>query len=308
MTQRKLAGCTPPWQLAVSTLVGLLSALTVGCTSPPNQRQFLVEDERILAISIEPAEVQPGQTVTLQAYLAGPTGEALDQQTTWSVCLAPKAPSEDNAVAAGCLGGADTTLVGAGTPQHKVTATVPSDACARFGPDSPPGDFRPRAADGSGGYYQPFRVDVLPMNRTAIGLVRILCNLPSAPPNVAQAYRTQYQANATPHFLLQVPTSVAANASVALTALWPATEQQTYLWFDTATIALAPRREFMRVSWFVTAGDLPVDATVVQEGSTATSSSVTWQAPPSPGAATIWAVLRDSRGGMSVQQATVLVE
>ncbi len=306
MMARNHAGCKTADRLSATARIALFGVIA-GCTSPPNQRQFLVEDVRILAISVEPAEVQPGQTVTLQAFVAGPTGEPLDQRTTWSVCLAPKAPSEDNAVAPSCLG-ADVTPIGAGTAQHVVTATVPSDACARFGPDSPPGDFRPRAADGTGGYYQPFRVDAAPINRTAIGLVRIQCNLPLAPPEVAQAYRTQYQANAAPQFTLQVPSRIAANASIELTAMWPATEQQTYLWFDAATIALVPRRESMRVNWFVTAGDLPVDASLVQEASTATSSSVTWQAPSEAGTTTIWAVLRDSRGGMSVQQATVLVE
>lgn len=289
-----------------------LAIAVSACTAPPDQRQFLVDETRLIAVTATPAEAAPGASVLLQAYFAGPQGTPLDQQTTWSVCLAPKAPSEDNAVAPACLE-AGVTLLGPGSTQHMVTATIPADACARFGPDTPPGDFRPRAADATGGYYQPFRVDATPstgsaLARTAIGMARIVCNLPSAPPAVAQAYRTMYRANIAPQFALTAPARVPRDSDIALSASWAAAEAESYLWFDAAADALLQRRESMRVNWFVTAGELPFDASLVDETSAATSASITWRAPTEPGLVTLWAVLRDSRGGMAVQQTNVVVE
>ncbi|HPH68369.1 MAG TPA: hypothetical protein PLF40_21580 [Kofleriaceae bacterium] len=287
-----------------SLLVGVVGT---ACTAPPNQRQFLVDETRLIAVTATPAEAAPGTAVMLQAYFAAPQGTPLDQQTTWSVCLAPKAPSEDNAVAPACLD-ASTTVIGPGSAQHTVTATMPADACARFGPDTPPGDFRPRAADATGGYYQPFRVDATPLARTAIGMARIVCNLPSAPPAVAQAYRTQYRANMAPQVTLTTPARVPRDSEVDFTASWPATDAEPYLWFEATTDGLTQRRESMRVNWFVTAGELPFDASLVDESNPATSVTITWHAPAEPGRVTLWAVVRDSRGGMAVQQTDVVVE
>ncbi len=285
----------------------LASALFAACTTPPNQRQFLVEENRIIAVTATPAEVVPGQAVSLQAYFAGPRGTPLDQQTTWSVCVTPKAPSEDNAVAPACLD-AGVMQLGPGSPQHSFTATVPADACARFGPDTPPGDFRPRGADPTGGYYQPFRVDAVPLSRTAIGMARIVCNLPSAPPELAQIYRTQYRANLAPQFTLAAPVRVAADTDVEFTATWAAADAESYLWFDAASTTLIQRHESMRVTWFVTAGELPVDASFVDEADVANSTNITWHAPTTPGPVTLWAVLRDSRGGSAVQQTQLIVQ
>ena len=283
--------------------------LSAACTAPPSQRQFLVEETRIIAVTATPPEGAPGQMVTLQAFFADPRGTSGDQQTTWAVCITPKAPSEDNAVAPACLD-AGVTQLGPGSPQHSITAMVPVDACARFGPDTPPGDFRPRSADPTGGYYQPFRVDAVPLARTAIGMARIVCNLPSAPPELAQMYRTQYRANLAPQFGLAAPPRVSRDTSVEFTATWTSADAETYLWFDTASSALVQRRESMRVTWFITAGELPFDASLVDEteAATNTSASTSWHAPVEPGLVTLWAVLRDSRGGSAVQQTQILVE
>ena len=61
---------------------------------------------------------------------------------------------------------------------------------------------------------------------------------------------------------------------------------------------VAPRRESMRVSWFSTAGTFDADRTGRTEAETETRTANGWLAPPAPGPATIWIVLRDSRGGV----------
>ena len=61
------------------------------------------------------------------------------------------------------------------------------------------------------------------------------------------------------------------------------------------------------MSWFATAGALDVDATAVAEDDPATSATTTWHTP-APGPATLWFVLRDSRGGVATRAVSVTVE
>src|SRR5688572_2520182 len=58
--------------------------------------------------------------------------------------------------------------------------------------------FRPRDADGTGGYYQPVRATVDDLDLVGFGLTRIQCNLPTAPPLVAAEYRNEYVRNVNP--------------------------------------------------------------------------------------------------------------
>jgi hypothetical protein len=67
------------------------------------------------------------------------------------------------------------------------------------------------------------------------------------------------------------------------------------------------RREAMRLSWFATAGSIDVDASAVGEDDDATSVTTIWHAPAMPGLATVWLVLRDSRGGIATQTVPVTV-
>ncbi|HEX2691338.1 MAG TPA: hypothetical protein VHN14_32215 [Kofleriaceae bacterium] len=89
-----------------------------------------------------------------------------------------------------------------------------------FGPETPPGNFRPRDADATGGYYQPVRVDVDGL--LALGLSRITCKLATAPSAVAHEYDVSYVANQNPTLYPPVLTSVAPSADVMLTASWSA--------------------------------------------------------------------------------------
>jgi hypothetical protein len=228
------------------------------------------------------------------------------------LCTAPKPPTEDNAVSAACTD--DPSALAPIATAPTVTATIPSDACMLFGPDVPPGGFRPRDPDPTGGYYQPVLADASDAGAAlAFGFTRITCNLPTAPPDVAHDYQTMYVANANPTLLpLAIDGAsaddVPAGADVTLVASWPPEAVESYLYFDPDAQVLVTRREAMRVSWFATAGTLAVDATAVAETDDATSVSTTWHAPTTPGPAWLWLVLRDSRGGIATQTVAITVQ
>ncbi|HWU85797.1 MAG TPA: hypothetical protein VN253_00875, partial [Kofleriaceae bacterium] len=192
-----------------------------------------------------------------------------------------------------------------------VTAALPADACVRFGPEVPPGNFRPRDPDPSGGFYQPLRVDVdadAAPALIAFGLSRITCKLPNATADLARQYEQRYVANRNPTLdEPAVPAAVPAHSAVELAASWPKDSAEPYLYFDQLAQALVPRREAMRLSWFATAGALDVDATAVGEDDPATRVTTTWHTP-APGPATLWFVLRDSRGGVATRAVSITVE
>ncbi|MBI2895034.1 MAG: hypothetical protein HYY06_15875 [Deltaproteobacteria bacterium] len=63
--------------------------------------------------------------------------------------------------------------------------------------------------------------------------------------------------------------------------------------------------EELIVSWFATGGDFDEERT---QGPEEERFDVAWTAPSDPGAVTMWAVLRDGRGGVSWSEAEVEVE
>jgi len=284
--------------LAVSCLGLALAA----CDDGLDQRLAIVREPRVLAVISEPAEAKPPEPVTLHALIAGPDGP-VTSSPSWGFCVAPKPPTEDNAVSDGCIG--DSLILPLGTGATAM-GTLPGDGCLRFGPDIPPGmDFRSRDPDATGGYYQPVRVAVDDL--LAFGLPRITCKLGRAPFDVAFDYDQHYVPNANPTLLPFALDHVPANSDVTLTAAWPASSAESYLYFDPESQTLVTRRESMRVSWFATGGALPVDATAIGELDETTDVSTTWHTPAA-GPAWIWIVLRDARGGIATQTLPVVVD
>lgn len=149
------------------------------CEDALDQRLAIVDTPRVLAVIAEPAEARPGANVTYRAVIAGPDGP-IASEPAWAYCTTPKAPTEDNVVSPGCVAG--DALVPLASDAMSATGTLPMDGCLRFGPDVPPGGFRPRDADLTGGFYQPVRVDTGELAPIAVGLSRITCNLANATP------------------------------------------------------------------------------------------------------------------------------
>ena len=113
------------------------------CDDSLDQRLGIIETPRVLAVLAEPAEAKAGALVRYEAVIAGPEGP-LVLTPSWGYCTSPKPPTEDNAASVGCVGG--EALIELGTAPM-VSGTIPAEACIRFGPDVPPGGFRPRDPD-----------------------------------------------------------------------------------------------------------------------------------------------------------------
>ena len=264
----------------------------------------LLSGTRILAIRSEPAEVFPGESVQLQLYAADPRGALTDQTVSWALCTALKPPVENRTISEACL---DEGALPVADTRQTVSVVIPDDACARFGPELPPsGDVeaRPRDPDGTGGYYQPVRARLGSL--WAVGLVRIRCGVAGATPAVAAQYRREYVPNRNP--FASTLSAQQGGGAVALSALPTDTEitlklgiaedaQESFLRFDLQTHALTVSQEALRVSWLSAHGSFSVAATSVQDA----VGQTTWRTPSTPGAVLLWTVLRDARGGVSVQ-------
>ena len=279
-----------------------LFAAAAACVDPVGAPPWLVTGERIVAVLVEPPEVRPGEAATLRVLVATPSGPGGAPDGSWAFCVTPKPLTENNSAPAACMQGAEGAVSPIGGAGTVVAAPLPAQACALFGPDAPPDGSRPRDPDATGGYYQPVRF--AGSAGVALGQVRLRCNLASAPPQAAEAYRAQYVPNRNP--VIQNVTldggavdakAVPGGAAVALTATWLSGDAETYLTFDVAAQALATRREAMTVDWFVTAGSLAAATSGRAADDPATEVATTWTAPPAGTTAYLWAVLRDSRGG-----------
>ena len=288
-----------------------------GCVPTWSDDPALVAGPRILAITAEPPEAAPGSAVTLTAVVAGPEGPAAPG-LEWAFCNTPRPLSENGPVDRDCATG---PLPPAAPPAPSILANLPVEACRLFGPETPPrvGDRppqRPRDPDPTGGYYQPVRA--AGAGPVAFGAVRILCNLASAPLEAAVELRRRYRPNQNPRGAeisavldgQAVPLdAVPIDRSIELVARWSEEAAEVYLAFDPTAQALRERREAVRVSWYVTAGTIVPQKTGRAETDPATTVSTTWRPPPDarPGQPTfLWAVFRDSRGGVSAEHREII--
>jgi hypothetical protein len=74
---------------------------------------------------------------------------------------------------------------------------------------------------------------------------------------------------------------------------------EDYVIFDLATRVLVESRESMRISWYSSAGSFTDDRTGRSETDLLVTTDNIWTAPTTAGTVMMWAVLRDSRGGLA---------
>lgn len=279
--------------------VSILSLVLLGCVPDLGERASAVDSPRVLAIIAEPPEAKPGDTVQFRVLVASPAGTITEPQAYWALCLTPKPPAEENAVAEACWA-RDYRPVGG--PAGTIDITIPEDACSLFGPALTSAEVRPRDADRTGGYYQPVRVAIPEL--AAFGFERIRCALPNAAADVTLAYGERYRDNTNP--LIAGVQALIGGEEVALDAVpagavlelrvsWDPAQKERFVVYDPQAQSLEDMDEELRASWFVTSGELSTDITDEDEDGAA--STVTWTAPDAEGFASIWVVLRDSRGG-----------
>jgi hypothetical protein len=277
---------------------GLLLAVLAACRPELGDPPSAITGPRILAIRGEPPESKPGDDVAYDVLVASPGGTVEDPAAYWAFCLTPKPVAENNSVNEVCWADAYSPI---GGPGATVTAATPEDACKLFGPETPPGDYRPRDPDATGGYYQPVRVAIPEL--AAFGFERITCSLPNAPADIALEFRDRYRPNQNPVLAdlssLGAPLdAVPAGAAVELEIGWTPDSAEAFPVFDPAAQALADRREALRASWFATGGTFNADRTGRAEDDPVTFTRNTWTAPAEAGVVHLWIVLRDSRGGV----------
>lgn len=73
-------------RLSLSVTIGAVAMLAPGCLETLPE-PWLIDDLRVLAVRAEPPEVQPGQSVTLDALVVDPLNRPLT--LTWYACIAP---------------------------------------------------------------------------------------------------------------------------------------------------------------------------------------------------------------------------
>jgi hypothetical protein len=87
------------------------------------------------------------------------------------------------------------------------------------------------------------------------------------------------------------------------------TGAEPYAYFDLSTRMLVDRREAIRVSWFTNRGSFRDDRTGnTEDQAAATTTENAWTAPKEAGPAMVWAVIRDSRGGLSWRSYKITVQ
>jgi len=280
----------------------LLPLLWLACAPDLGTRDSLVTGTEVLTVRGEPPEVGAGQSAHFDLLVASPGG-TVAPAALWGICTSPESLSDDEIVSSACVQGGGTQTVASGP---SVDAMVPGNACSLFGPDPPPGGYRPRSPDTTGGYYQPIRAQV-PHAGVAFGLERLTCDLANAPAAIAHQYATTYTLNRNPKLLPLTATvdgstvalgAIPGGRHVVFEAAWNASSAETYVVFDLASQTLVSQREALRVSWYATDGVFDSDKTGRDSGDHATTTDDGWTAPSGATTVHLWIVLRDSRGGI----------
>lgn len=289
-----------------------LSALAaLACRPEFSDDYWRIEASRVLAVKSEPAEAKPGMPLTFTAFLSEPG--APSELPDWSFCTAPKPPTENNVVSAACLGPGSLIAADSGL---SIEGTLPLAGCTLFGPNSPPGNFRPRDPDISGGYYQPLRLDLAGSEPT-FHLQRIACDLADASSDVATQFGLSYVPNENPRLSPIHATvdgravaldHIPLGALVELTVSWSASDAESYVYFDRTLQVLSQRREAIRASWYTNGGSLGTESTGRSESDFALTAQNHWTAPKHAGNFALWVVLRDSRGGVDFARYGLVVQ
>ena len=315
--------------------IALVSLALVACVPERTDDESRIDQPRVIAVQMDPAEVGPRQSFTLRALYAG--GEQADLD--WAFCTEQKPLSELGPISTKCHPPDGSGLGDAFANGLSAESNMPADACRLFGPDRPPPKDgepagRPVDPDPSGGYYQPISLFDYDQGRASLYEARVACSLPGVTREQFAEWTKNYVRNRNPEIealeLIQggdalpldpeaEPVVVRAGRPLEL-RIWsaPCGEDvdpdaacggaEPYLYFDIGTREIITRQERLRASWFATAGVFRNSRTQLRRGEDGSSSINIWTAPPRAQSVTLWLVLRDDRGGASWQTYALRVE
>lgn len=187
----------------------LTMLLLASCSESLADLRSSVDEPRVLAVRMVPAEARPGEAVELRALVAGP-GSA-EVRLNWAYCNARRPLSASGPVAPVC------TTTHSEEPneliipltERSVSATstvrwtIPRDACRRFGPEPPPREGgeppgRPVDPDPTGGFFVPITVGIDGRQDLVVSGARVNCAPATATLEVSADYRSRYTVNAHP--------------------------------------------------------------------------------------------------------------
>ncbi len=297
---------------ARSSLLLSSAMILAGCLPDPGDPASLLAGPRVLAVRADPPETRPGAAVTYEALVIDADGARAKTAVRWAFCASPKPLTETTSVSSACLDDAGVRPIAGSSAS--ITAKTPDDACALFGPDTPPGDFRPRDADVTGGFYQPVRIEALGL--VAFARERVTCNLPNAPVDAAIELRSATTPTRTPRSRRswrawtarssRSRRSPRARACASESAGTRATPRRT-------RCSIPARRGSPRAAGAARGvvrhgGPARRGGDRALESELEASTENTWEAPATPGATKLWLVLRDSRGGVDFAGYEVVVE
>ncbi len=299
----------------------LVIASVTACSPQLTETSSIITAPRVLAVQATPPETLPGSRVHLKALIAGADGRV----PQWAFCRTRKPLAELEPVSRSCIDGEPGANQDLGE-QLELDATVPPDGCQLFGPDVPaakPGEpaARPVDADSTGGYFQPVRVALA--EAVAFGGVRLSCGLTGVTSQQLTEFNRRFVPNRNPAIasvmINGVDAAVAtvrAGDRVTLELRWvecPSDEvacdgAETYASFSLASRSVVSRREAMAAAFYALAGRFSVERVGTAADDFSTGAQSVWAAPQTPGAVSLWFVLRDDRGGAGTASATITVE
>ena len=294
-------------------LLPAIALALCGCFPQFDDTPWLVDAPRILAVRGDPAEAEPLERVIFDALVATPDGTSVPIE--WAFCLRPRTLEERNGVAPECLQPEGEAIQPLGGPSGE----IPLDACARFGPNPPPAEpdqppLRPADPDTTGGYYLPVRASIPEASLVTFGFERLRCSLAGAPRDVFREYQERYANNVNPRIEaveLVEGNAVAPGREVTVRVRTSTASAESYVQYDQTSVAIVDRVETLVVSWFTNAGRFELERRGLTEEEIAAgvlSVENRWTAPPEARSVIIWAVLRDSRGGVDWQRLELEVQ
>jgi hypothetical protein len=278
--------------------LGATLLATPACLDDSTARAALIDGPRILALESEPPEAAPGARSTYRVLAVDPDGALALDDLTFSYCQTAKRLADNRLASDACAQTIEKALPSAGQ------GNVPSDACARFGPNVPPTQRAPDP-DATGGYYQPIRVALGDLE--AVGTQRLRCQLANAPLELTRAFRERYVLNKNPELgaltieqsgaVLALTDDLPRNRELTLRVDWPEASRERFVVYDAESVSLVEHDETLRVSWFATAGELAYDHTGRTPDDPARWTENRWRTPNAEQHVFLWLVLRDDRGG-----------
>lgn len=281
-------------------LPALLAIALTGCVINSNKYQrprdledsWMVTKPRLLGVQAEPAEAAPGDTITFQALLADPT-DAIDT-VLWIACPVDEG---DDGVGFGCIDDQDN-VIGI-EPFQPPVYQVPTDILDDV-PDEELAEGRYVNVQVTGlppidpeDLEDGFDFDSIDFNEVEAGYKRVIVSratTPNANPGIDRMGVDGI--DYLPDEVMQIDAGSTMDLEVFLTE-----ERIESYEFVNSDGVVEQRVEEPYVAWYVTSGDLAEPYTLYP------FTQAQWTAPAEAGIqGTIWAVVRDRRGGQTWRQ------